>query len=185
MSATALRAVCDAFLPEHDLGGGRRTPSATELGVPEELARSIALNPSAAERRLTSADLRAIAASAGGGRRIGERTLVGWADSRSPQRRAAFLALRRGVLATAYAMGGTNGDRNPLWEHIGYPGPPGRAGVQRDRARELLGDAELRRARRPPPAAEVVLGEEGVADGPQRGGAHRLGPRDTRDTHGR
>ncbi|HEX8103165.1 MAG TPA: GMC family oxidoreductase N-terminal domain-containing protein [Solirubrobacteraceae bacterium] len=160
MSAAALRAVCDAFLPALGNGDGRRTPSASELGVPEELARSIAANPSAAERRRAAAGLRLIAVGAGGARRIDRATLLAWADSRSPQRRAAFLALRRGVLATAYAMGGSNGDRNPLWEEIGYPGPPGR-----------LPDAPPRALRpEPAPAGDTTLDCDVVVVGSGAGG---------------
>ena len=51
--------------------------------------------------------------------------LLSWADSRVAQRRAAFQALRKGVLLAYYGMGGANGDRNPVWDAIGYPGPLG------------------------------------------------------------
>jgi choline dehydrogenase-like flavoprotein len=151
--------VCDAFLPAHDLGGGRATPPASELGVPEEIERSLALAPSAAGRRATAAALALVAARAGGAHRIDERALLGWADSPSPRRRAVFLALRRGVLATAYAM--DPGGGNPLWAQIGYPGPPGLvrgAPPKRLQTLAVRGDTTL--------ACDVVVVGSGAGGGP-------------------
>ena len=54
-----------------------------------------------------------------------ERVLLSWADSRVAQRRAAFQALRKGALLAYYGSGGANGDPNPAWDAIGYPGPLG------------------------------------------------------------
>jgi long-chain-alcohol oxidase len=130
----ALDAICDTFVP-----GGEGLPSATEFGVPDALLGLVARNPRAAERRQVSQllglwDTRLLAAIGGGGLRRftsltqpqRERVLLGWADSRLPQRRAAFQALRKGTLLAYYGSGGPDGDRNPVWDAIGYPGPLGR-----------------------------------------------------------
>ena len=98
----ALDAICDTFVP-----GGEGLPSATELGVPDTLLGLVDRNPRAAERRQVAQllglwDTRLLCAIAGGGvRRFTslsqtdrERVLLSWADSRLPQRRAAFQALR-------------------------------------------------------------------------------------------
>ena len=49
--------------------------------------------------------------------------LLSWCDSRLPQRRAAFQALRKGALLLYYMLPGPNGGRSPVWDAIGYPGP--------------------------------------------------------------
>ena len=129
----ALDSICDTFAP-----GGDGLPSATELGVPEALLGLVGRNPRAAERKQVAQllgvwDTRLLGAIAGAGARRfssltqGEReaVLLSWADSRLVQRRAAFQALRKGVLLAYYGMGGANGDRNPVWDAIGYPGPLG------------------------------------------------------------
>src|SRR5215212_8944158 len=129
----ALDAICDTFVP-----GGDGLPSATELGVPEALLGLVGRNPRAAERKQVGQllglwDTRLLCAIAGGGvRRFSslsqadrERVLLSWADSRVAQRRAAFQALRKGALLAYYGSGGANGDPNPAWEAIGYPGPLG------------------------------------------------------------
>ncbi len=129
----ALDAICDTFAP-----GGDGLPSATELGVPEALLALVGRNPRAAERRQVAQllglwDSRLLCAIAGGGfgrfsalSQAGrERALLSWADSRVPQRRAAFQALRKGTLLAYYGGGGPDGGPNPVWEAIGYPGPLG------------------------------------------------------------
>jgi long-chain-alcohol oxidase len=129
----ALDAICDTFAP-----GGDGLPSATELGVPEALTALVARNPRAAERRQVSQllglwDSRLLCAVAGGGwgrfsalsQDDRERVLLSWADSRVAQRRAAFQALRKGTLLAYYGKGGPDGQPNPAWEAIGYPGPLG------------------------------------------------------------
>jgi long-chain-alcohol oxidase len=130
----ALDAICDTFAP-----GGDGMPSASAMGVPKALIEAVALNPRAAERRQTSQllslwDSRLLTALAGGGlehfselpleRR--ERVLLSWCDSRLPQRRAAFQALRKGVLLLYYMLPGKDGARSPVWDAIDYAGPLGR-----------------------------------------------------------
>ena len=129
----ALDAICDTFAP-----GGDGLPSATELGVPEALLSLVSRNPRAAERKQVAQllglwDTHLLCAIAGGGvkrftslsQAEREQVLLSWADSRLPQRRAAFQALRKGSLLAYYGKGGANGDRNPVWDAIGYPGPLG------------------------------------------------------------
>jgi long-chain-alcohol oxidase len=129
----ALDAICDTFAP-----GGDGLPSATELGVPGALLALVGRNPRAAERRQVSQllglwDTRLLCAVAGGGwerfsalsQADREQVLLSWADSRVPQRRAAFQALRKGTLLAYYGGGGPDGAPNPVWDAIGYPGPLG------------------------------------------------------------
>jgi choline dehydrogenase-like flavoprotein len=54
-----------------------------------------------------------------------EAVLLSWANSRLPQRRAAFQALRKGALLFYYMLPGPEGGRNPAWDAIGYDGPLG------------------------------------------------------------
>jgi choline dehydrogenase-like flavoprotein len=125
----ALDAICDTFAP-----GGAGLPSATDIGVPDALLELVARNPRAAERKQVGQllglwDTRLLCAVAGGGLRSfssmsqGERekVLLSWADSRMPQRRAAFQALRKGTLLAYYGKDGGN----PVLEAMGYPGALG------------------------------------------------------------
>jgi len=129
----ALEAICDTFAP-----GADGVPSATEMGVPQVLWEAVAMNPREAERKqvaqlLSLWDTRVLTALGGGGlgrfselepeRR--ERVLLSWCDSRLPQRRAAFQALRKGALLFYYMVPGANG-RSPVWDQIGYAGPLGK-----------------------------------------------------------
>ena len=128
----ALEAICDTFAP-----GADGTPGATGMGVPRVLWDAVGRNPREAERKqvaqlLSLWDTRLVTAIGGGGltrfselppeRR--EEVLLSWCDSRVPQRRAAFQALRKGALLFYYMVPGENG-RSPVWDRIGYPGPLG------------------------------------------------------------
>ena len=126
--------------------------------MPEALLGLVGRNPRAAERKQVSQllglwDTRLLCAIAGGGaKRFSslsqaerERVLLSWADSRSVQRRAAFQALRKGALLAYYGMGGGNGDRNPVWDAIGYPGPLGPPA--RTRRRRTIEPLEVTRTR--------------------------------------
>jgi long-chain-alcohol oxidase len=75
-----------------------------------------------------------------------ERVLLSWADSRSPQRRAVFQALRKGALLFYYMLPGQGGARNPAWDKIGYDGPLGKLEGAPPKALSMLpidGDARL------------------------------------------
>ena len=128
----ALEAICDTFVPEAD-----GLPSATQLGVPQALLDAVAANPRASERRQVAALLTAwdsaVATGLSGagfhrfsglGQEERERVLLGWADSRISQKRAAFQALRKAIMVLAYTLPGPDGT-NPRWADVGYPGPLG------------------------------------------------------------
>jgi long-chain-alcohol oxidase len=128
----ALEAICDTFAPGTD-----GVPAASAMGVPQVLWDAVAANPREQERKqvaqlLSLWDTRLLTALGGGGmsrfsdlpaaRR--EQVLLKWCDSRLPQRRAAFQALRKGALLFYYMVPGATG-HSPVWDHIGYPGPLG------------------------------------------------------------
>ena len=129
----ALDAICDTFAP-----GGDGVPSASELGVPDALLELVAMNPRAAEKKqvmqlLGLWDTRLLTALGGAGlkrftrlsQEERERVLLSWADSRAPQRRAAYQALRKGSLLCYYGMSGRDGGRSPVWDAMDYSGPLG------------------------------------------------------------
>ena len=102
--------------------------------MPDALLGLVERNPRAAERKQVGQllglwDTRLLTAVGGGGlRRFSglsqserETVLLSWADSRAPQRRAAFQALRKGTLLAYYGMDGGN----PVLDAMGYPGPLG------------------------------------------------------------
>ncbi|MGZ4186619.1 MAG: GMC family oxidoreductase N-terminal domain-containing protein [Solirubrobacteraceae bacterium] len=144
----ALEQICDAFCPS---GEGLR--SATELGVPDGVVAAITRNPRPSERKqlamlLSMWDSVVLGALGGAGlkRRSSltadqrERVLLAWADSRAPQRRAAFQALRKAALLFYYMLPGPEGARNPAWDAVGYDGP---LGTLPDAPRKALTTVEL------------------------------------------
>jgi len=129
----ALEEICDVFCP-----AGNGTPSARELGVADALLAAVSLNPRESERKqlamlLSLWDTPALTALGGGGfKRFNslspeekEQVLLSWGESKSPQRRAVFQALRKGALLFYYMLPGPDGARNPAWDAIGYDGPLG------------------------------------------------------------
>ena len=129
----ALQDICDTFCPTEE-----GLPSARELGVPDALLGAVALNPRESERKqfatlLSLWDTPALGALGGAGFKrfsaLGaeerEQLLLAWADSRLPQRRAVFEALRKGTLLFYYMLSGPDGARSPAWDAIGYDGPLG------------------------------------------------------------
>jgi choline dehydrogenase-like flavoprotein len=129
----ALADICDTLVP-----GSDASPSASHLGVPEAFCTLAETEFRPADRRQLEAllslwDTRALTMAGGGGfRRFAnlsqadrERVLRSWCDSRLPQRRAAFQALRKVATSLSYILPAADG-RNPAWDMIGYPGPPGR-----------------------------------------------------------
>ncbi len=104
----ALEAVCETF-----------APGSVELGVPDQVLELARLNPSVEESELQLLlSLFALRGFARLPRPRREAVLRGWCDSRLAQRRAAFHALRKGVLLTFYSH-----PQNQA--AIGYPGPLG------------------------------------------------------------
>jgi choline dehydrogenase-like flavoprotein len=144
----ALEQICDAFCPS---GDGLR--SATELGVPDGVIAAITRNPRPSERKqlatlLSLWDSVALGALGGAGLKRWsslsadqrERVLLAWADSRAPQRRAVFQALRKAALLFYYMLPGPEGARNPVWDADGYDGP---LGTLPDAPRKALATVEL------------------------------------------
>jgi hypothetical protein len=129
----ALEAICDTLAP-----GGDGLPSASELGVPDALLEAAEVSLREADQKqlgqlLSFWDVPIMSALAGGGlerfstlpQETRERILLSWCDSRIPQRRAAFQALRKAVLYLYYMLPAPRGGRSPIWDDIGYPGPLG------------------------------------------------------------
>jgi long-chain-alcohol oxidase len=129
----ALTEICDAFCP-HSNG----VPTARELGVPDAIVEGLGKNPRASERKqlqllLSLWDTPAMGAIGGAGwKRFSalsseqrEQLLLSWANSKSPQRRAVFQALRKAALLFYYMLPEANGARSPVWDAIGYDGPLG------------------------------------------------------------
>jgi choline dehydrogenase-like flavoprotein len=143
----ALAEICDVFCPPANGG-----PSSRELGVADALLEAVALNPRAAERKQLAAllslwDTHLLGALGGAGfsrfsslpREQRERVLLSWGDSRAPQRRAVFQALRKGALLFYYMLPGPGGGHNPAWEKIGYDGPLGKLDGAPPKALSLTG----------------------------------------------
>jgi choline dehydrogenase-like flavoprotein len=130
----ALAAICDTFVPGED-----GLPSASALGVPDLLSEAVDGNPRASERKQLAQllglwDTKAFGALNGAGwnrfselsQEEREKLLLSFCDSRLPQKRAIFQALRKGAVALYYMAPGPNGTPNPAWDAIGYPGPLGK-----------------------------------------------------------
>ena len=130
----ALEDICDTFCP-----AGNGAPAARELGVADAVLAAVSLNPRVSERKqlaglLSLWDTAVLGAVGGAGatrfsalsRAQREQVLLSWADSRLPQRRAVFQALRKGALLFYYMLPGPGGGRSPAWDAIGYDGPLGR-----------------------------------------------------------
>src|SRR3954452_22818907 len=132
-----LRAIVDTFAAPVDVGGGRSTPTGSDLGVVEAVEEAVAAAPRAADRKQTATLLglfgsRGLTALGGGAfKRFAalplerrEAVMRSWADSKVPQRRAVFQALRKAAIGMTYMVPETPaGERNPMWDLIGYPGP--------------------------------------------------------------
>lgn len=130
----ALTAIVDTFAP-----GIEGLPSASEHGVVGVIEEAVASNPRPAERKQVAQllglwDTPVLTAIGGGGlRRFSgqslqrrEAVLRSWRDSRAPQRRGAYQALRRAALLMYYMKPGPDGRTSPMWERAGFPGPPGK-----------------------------------------------------------
>jgi long-chain-alcohol oxidase len=125
----ALDSICDTFVPGED-----GLPSATELGVPEAILMAVGDNPSQTEREQFAGLLEAwdvqLAGTeqspfSSGSQAERERTLLAWADAPEVQQRAAFQALRKGILLSYYCLPWAGEGPNPVDEALGYPGPLG------------------------------------------------------------
>ena len=118
---TALDAICDTFVP-----GEAGLPSATELGVPEAMLMAVGSSPSATEREQFAGLLDSWDASFPSlSQAKREEVLLSWADSPEVGQRAAFQALRKGILLSYYCLPHMGEGPNPVDEALGYPGPLG------------------------------------------------------------
>jgi choline dehydrogenase-like flavoprotein len=124
--------IADTFVPG-------RTPAmaASALGVPEIMLDLAYRNPRAGERRqlellLKGFDSRTLGLLLGGRPRKfsslsqseREGVLLSLANSRLPQKRALFTALRFGLMVATYSAPGPTG-HSPLWDEVGYAPPFG------------------------------------------------------------
>jgi choline dehydrogenase-like flavoprotein len=137
----ALESICDTFAPAR-----YGWPSASELGVPDAIARGLEFNPRNADRAqflqlldFWDSPFHSFLAA---GRfapfssllpEVREWVLLSWADSGIQRRRAAFQALRKAVGLLYVMLPAANGGRGTVCDKLGYPGPLGvqRAGAPR------------------------------------------------------
>jgi long-chain-alcohol oxidase len=128
----ALEEICDTFCPSEP-----GLPSARELRVADAVAAAVRATRPAEQSQLamllSAWDTPAMGLVGGAGwtrfssleQERREQILLSWRDSRLPQRRAVFHALRKAALLFYYAVPGRHGGRNPAWDAIGYDGPLG------------------------------------------------------------
>ena len=138
-----LCSICDTFLPT-----APGWPSAVERGVPDALAAALDFNPRAVDRweflnllDIWDSSIHSFV-EVGHWRQFSDLTeenkykvMLSWADSRLSLRRAAFQALRKAVGFLYVMLPGAAGEKNPVWQNLGYPGP---IGVQRPEAPRKL-----------------------------------------------
>ncbi|MGI8507194.1 MAG: gluconate 2-dehydrogenase subunit 3 family protein, partial [Solirubrobacteraceae bacterium] len=129
----ALEEICATFCPSED-----SLPSPRELGVVDAVLAAVDKTRPAEQRQLAALlsiwDTPAMGALGGVGlrhfsamgREQREQVMRSWGDSRVPQRRAVYQALRKAALLFYYVVPGRDGRRNPAWDAIGYDGPLGR-----------------------------------------------------------
>jgi len=128
----ALNAICDTFAPRRE-----GWPSASDLGVPEAIAAAMDFNPRRGDhqqfRRLLDIwdsrlhsffSIGRVSRFSSLSEESRVRVLLSWAESRLRSRRAAFQALRKAVSYLYVMMPTLDGTRTPVWDQIGYPGPP-------------------------------------------------------------
>jgi long-chain-alcohol oxidase len=139
----ALEAICDTFAPSGD-----GWPSASELGVPDAIARGLEFTARAAVRTqflqlldfwdsrfhslFTTGRFAQFSSLTPAAR---EWVLLSWADSGIQRRRGAFQALRKAIGLLYVTLPAPGGGRSGVCDKIGYPGPPG---AQRPNARRPL-----------------------------------------------
>jgi long-chain-alcohol oxidase len=139
----ALESICDTFAP-----AGDGWPSASELGVPDAIARGLEFNPRTADRAqflqlLDFWDSRFHSLFAIGRfasfssltPEAREWVLLSWADSSIKRRRAAFQALRKAIGLLYVMLPAAGVGKSTVCGKLGYPGP---LGVQRTNAQRAL-----------------------------------------------
>jgi len=139
----ALEAICDTFAPS-----GEGWPSASELGVPDAIARGLEFTARATVRTqflqlldfwdsrfhsfFTTGRFARFSSLTPEAR---ECALLSWADSGIQRRRGAFQALRKAIGLLYVMLPAADGGRSPVCDKLGYPGP---LGAQRPNARRPL-----------------------------------------------
>ena len=140
---SALESICDTFAPARN-----GWPSATEVGVPDAIARGLEFSPRGGDREQFLQLLDFWDSSFHSLLAIGrfahfssltpearEWVLLSWANSSIKRRRAAFQALRK-IIGLLYVMlPAADGGKNPVCGKLGYPGP---LGVQRADTQRML-----------------------------------------------
>src|SRR6202022_1685008 len=129
----ALESICDTFAPTGD-----GWPSASEVGVPDAIARGLEFNPRAADRAqflqlLDFWDSRFHSLFTTGRfahfssltPQAREWVLLSWADSGIKRRRAAFQALRKAIGLLYVMLPPADGGRSAVCGKLAYPGPLG------------------------------------------------------------
>ena len=167
----ALEEICETFCPEGD-----GLPAPRELGVVDAVLAAVGATREAEQKQLAGLlslwDTPLLGALGTGGwrsfsgmsREQREGVLRSWADSRLPQRRAVFQALRKAALLFYYIVPGRDGGRNPAWDAIGYDGPLGKLASAPPKALRLTpvtGDTEL--------SCDVVIVGSGAGGGAAAG----------------
>ena len=128
-----MAAICDTFAPRGD-----GWPAASEIGVPDAIARGLEFTSRAAARTeflqlldfwdshfhslFTIGRFAKFSSLPPEGR---EWALLSWADSSLKRRRGAFQALRKAICLLYVALRGADGERSAVWNKMGYPGPLG------------------------------------------------------------
>ena len=106
MNRRALEAICRTFAPDVDVVDAVLAAAQKHLGPSEQRQLSLLLATWGRGFALLSRSRR-------------EAVLRAWCDSRIPQRRAVFVALKQAALSYAYML------PSERWEAIRYAGPPG------------------------------------------------------------
>ncbi|MDW4571890.1 FAD-dependent oxidoreductase [Microbacterium sp. M3] len=125
--------IFDTFAP----GDGNGIPSATRLGAVSIAEGMLEANPRKEEAELLGRVLSLWDTPLGGmllgvgPRRFSslpaakrEAALIAMSDSRVPLKRVLFQNLKSAAMLSYYVAPGADG-RSPLWDAMGYPGPPG------------------------------------------------------------
>jgi long-chain-alcohol oxidase len=127
-----LEEICATFCP-----GGDGLPTPAELGAVDAVLAAVDATRPAEQLQLSALlnlwDTPLMGALSGGGwsrfsamtQEERERVLLSWGDSKRPERRAVFQALRKAALLFYYMVPARDGGRNPAWDVIGYDGPLG------------------------------------------------------------
>jgi choline dehydrogenase-like flavoprotein len=128
----SLKLICDTFAPAED-----GWPSASELGVPQAIADAMDFNPRRGDHQqflqllnFWDSQLHSLISVKRASRfstlpeETRVRVLLSWAESSLGRRRAAFQALRKAVSYLYVMLPRLRGERTPVWNKLGYPGPP-------------------------------------------------------------